>query len=160
MSASAAFQDQIPDNRCFGCGPENDRGLQLKSYWEDDVAVSTFVPSPHHMAGPPHILNGGIIATIIDCHSICTAIAHAYRMENRPLGSAPLIWCATASLKVTYLRPAPIDAPVTLRARIVSASARKAVVSCSVTSGNEPCAESEVVAVRVSESWRDPGSQS
>lgn len=159
MSARAAFQDRIPDNRCFGCGPDNAQGLQLKSYWEGDIAVSTFVPSPHHMAGPPHILNGGIIATIIDCHSICTAIAHAYRMENRPLGSAPPIWCATVSLKVGYLRPAPIDVPVTLRARIVSASARKVVVSCTASSGGETCAEGEVVAVRVSESWRDPGSQ-
>lgn len=33
MQQGKAFQDQIPNNHCFGCGPENASGLQIKSHW-------------------------------------------------------------------------------------------------------------------------------
>ena len=38
-----AFQDMLPGNTCFGCGPANERGLRIKSYWDNDdsdVAVA------------------------------------------------------------------------------------------------------------------------
>ena len=103
------FQDTMPYNHCWGCGPTNSQGLQLKSYWEGEEAVSAFQPQPYHMAGPAHFLNGGIIATIIDCHRINTAMAHAYYEQGREIGSSPIIWFATASLvecKV-YLKQSP-----------------------------------------------------
>jgi len=28
-----AFQDLICDNHCYGCGPQYDRGLKIKSRW-------------------------------------------------------------------------------------------------------------------------------
>lgn len=63
MIDTAAFQDLIPDNNCFGCGPKNEQGLRIKSRWTgEEVAECRFVPAPHHSAGPPHALNGGIIA--------------------------------------------------------------------------------------------------
>ena len=34
-----AFQDLIPDNHCFGCGPKNENGLRIKSYWKGDEAI-------------------------------------------------------------------------------------------------------------------------
>lgn len=55
---------------------------------------------------------------MIDCHCGCTAIAYGYEAEGRPLGSDPLIWYATASLKVDYLRPAMIQRALVLRARV------------------------------------------
>ncbi len=149
-----AFQDQIPDNLCYGCGPFNQSGLRIKSYWEGEEAVCTFMPAPHHSAGPRQYLNGGIIATLVDCHCVCTAIAHAYREEDRAIGSEPRIWCVTANLNVTYLRPTPIDIPLTLRAVIADSGPRKARVRCSVQSGGNDCARGEVIAVRVPESWR------
>jgi acyl-coenzyme A thioesterase PaaI-like protein len=154
--ASIAFQDQIPDNGCYGCGPANHDGLRIKSYWEGEESVCIHRPEPHHSAGPPQFLNGGIIATLIDCHSVCTAIANAYRLENRPIGSAPHIWCVTANLNVTYLRPTPLDAPVTLRARVAEAGPKKTLIQCRLYSDSEECAHGEVVAVRVPDSWRQP----
>ena len=109
------------------------------------------------MAGPPQYLNGGIIATLIDCHSICTAIAHLYKTEGRTIGSEPNIWCATGKLEVRYLCPTPIDRPVNLRARIVDTSPRKVVLQCTLSSGGQPTAEAEVVAVRVSDAWCQAG---
>lgn len=149
-----AFQDQIPDNFCYGCGPGNPQGLHLKSFWEGEQSVATFSPQPFHAAGPRHVLNGGIIATILDCHCICTAIAEAYRREGRVIGSEPLIWYATASLQIDYLRPAPISQPVTMQARIVDAGPKKTRLSCVLLAGTQECARAEVLAVRVSEVWR------
>src|SRR5947209_4786858 len=132
-----AFQDLVPHNDCWGCGPNNPHGLQIKSYWDGEDGVCTWQPSPWHRAGPPHVLNGGIIAVIFDCHSICTAIASHYRAEDRPLDSDPPIWCVTASLDITYRRPTPIDTPVSLRARIVEGPSRKTVVECVLESEGE-----------------------
>ena len=47
-----------------------------------EEAVCTWQPQPNHTSGPPHILNGGIIAVLMDCHCICTAVAAAYRAEG------------------------------------------------------------------------------
>jgi acyl-coenzyme A thioesterase PaaI-like protein len=151
-----AFQDQIPDNYCYGCGPNNEQGLRIKSFWDGDESLSTFVPDAFHTAGPKHILNGGIIATIIDCHCLCTAIADAYRKENRLIGTAPQIWCVTASLKIDYLHPVPLDRPVTLRARVVEAGQKKTKVFCSAFSEGQECVQAEVLAVRVQPVWRSP----
>ena len=95
------FQDYWDKNQCWGCG-KNEHGLQIKSYWDENESVCIWKPHKHHKAGPSHILNGGIIGTLIDCHSICTAIANEYKLEERELDSKPLIWCVTASLKVDY----------------------------------------------------------
>lgn len=150
-----AFQDAIAEKHCWGCGVLNDRGLQIRSHWEGDEAVCTWQPCDYHAAGPRHILNGGIIATVIDCHCICTAIAAAYRAEGRAMNTEPAIWCATASLHVTYLRPAPIDEPLVLRARIKEMTKKKALVSCSLFVQGQECARGEVVAVRVPPAWRE-----
>lgn len=149
-----AIQDFIPENRCWGCGPLNPRGLHVKSFVEGDETVCRFQPSPDHMAGPTHVLNGGIIATVIDCHSVLTAIAAAYRNAGREIGSEPLIWCVTASLKVDYLAPTPIAEPVELRARVTESKGRKHLVRCTLRSGATECARAEVVAVEVAASWR------
>jgi acyl-coenzyme A thioesterase PaaI-like protein len=148
-----SFQDLMTRNLCFGCGAGNTAGLQLRSYWDGQDAVCTFVPGSHHMAGPDHILNGGILSTIIDCHSVCTAVAHAHRLEERPIGSEPFIWYVTGSLKVDFLRPTPISQPVQLRAQIIEARERKTRVACLAASGGKECAVGDVLAVRVKESW-------
>jgi acyl-coenzyme A thioesterase PaaI-like protein len=148
-----AFQEDMVPDYCFGCGVGNERGLGFKSYWDGDEAVGTFEPRAHLAAGPRHVLNGGIISTIIDCHGVCTAIADAYRREGRAIGSEPLIWYATASLKVDYLHPTPISQPVSLRARITKRGKRKTVVSVTAVSGGQICARSEVIAVRVRPEW-------
>jgi acyl-coenzyme A thioesterase PaaI-like protein len=154
-----AFQDRIPDNFCYGCGPDNPKGLHLKSFWEGEESVALFTPRLFHAAGPRHVLNGGVIATIIDCHCICTAIADAYRRAGRDIGSEPLIWYATASLRVDYLRPTPLAGEVNLRARIVDTDDKKTRLVCSLSAENRECARGEVLAVRVSAGWRQEPEQ-
>jgi acyl-coenzyme A thioesterase PaaI-like protein len=149
-----AFQDYWDMNRCWGCGSGNEHGLHLKSFWDGDESLSVFLPSRDHKAGPDDYLNGGIIATIIDCHSICTAIADAYRGEKRELNSEPFIWYVTASMKLDYHKPTPIARSVTLRAGVEKREGKKTLVSCGLYSDDVECARGEVLAVRVSpEKW-------
>lgn len=149
-----AFQDQMPDNFCFGCGADNPDGLQIKSFWDGDEALCRFQPQAHHAAGPRHLLNGGIIATIIDCHSVCTAMADAYRREGREVGTPPGLWYATVSLTVRYQRPTPLGEPVELRARILAVRDRRTRLECRLIAAGKICVESEVEAIRVPDSWR------
>jgi len=151
----AAFQDAIPGNHCFGCGPQNSSGLGIKSYWQEpEVASCRYQPLPQHSAGPEDVLNGGIIATLIDCHSICTAIASLYKQQDRAIGSDPHIWCVTGSLEIRYIAPAFLSDPVDLTARIVDTSGRKTIVNCSLNSGETLCATALIVAIQVPPEWR------
>jgi acyl-coenzyme A thioesterase PaaI-like protein len=148
-----AFQDEIPDNHCWGCGSRNPHGLQIKSYWSGEDAVCTWHPENYHAAGPEDVLNGGVIATIIDCHCICTAVAAAYREEDRAPSTQPPIWYVTGALNVSYLRPTPIQGPVVLRANIQEMKPKKTVLACSLYSNEEECVRAQVVAVRVPAEW-------
>ena len=149
-----AFQDLIPNNHCYGCGPQNPKGLQIKSYWRGGIAVCRFEPRAEHSAGPLQFLNGGITATLIDCHSVCTAIAYAYELEERAIGIPPEIWCVTASLQVDYLKPIPLARPVDLEAKITATEDKKLYVACEVLSGKTLCARGQVLAVKVAASWK------
>jgi acyl-coenzyme A thioesterase PaaI-like protein len=146
-----AIQDQWPEQVrfCWGCGGKNEHGLRIKSYWDGDETVCTWHPKEHHIAFPG-FLNGGIIATIIDCHSINTACAAAYRAAGREIGTEPHLAYATGSLFIEYLRPTPLNKPVILRARIKEMSERKTVVDCSLFCEGLECARGETVAVRLS----------
>jgi acyl-coenzyme A thioesterase PaaI-like protein len=148
--SESAFQDQGSVIGCFGCGADNEHGLQIKSYWEGDEAVCTWRAQPHHRGGSTRNINGGIIACLLDCHSLNLAIAHAHKSEARPIGSAPRIAYVTASIHVSYQLPAPLDETVSLRARITKVEGRKTSVHCTLSSGGAIRAVSEVLAVRVS----------
>lgn len=156
MAVSARpFQDDLHQNYCWGCGIANPHGLHIKSTWDGEDAVCVWQPAPEHMAGPRQVLNGGIIATVIDCHSICTAVADAYRAEGRQVGSEPFIWLVTASLAVSYRKPAPLDRRLRVTGRITERTGRKTIVTATVFAGEEECATGEVVAVRVAPEWFD-----
>ncbi len=144
-----AFQDQGSVSFCYGCGADNSKGLQIKSTWEGDDAVATWRARPHHCGGSKEIVNGGIIASLIDCHSLNLAIAHAYRSEQRAIGSSPRVGYVTADLHVSYLKPTPISEPLQLRARITKIEGRKAWVSCTLSAGGQICATGEVLGIRV-----------
>jgi len=149
-----AIQDQIPGNHCYGCGPENPLGMQIKSHWDGDESVCVYQPRPEQSAGPEQFLYGGTIASLIDCHCIGTAIANCYRREGREIGEGEEIWYVTGRLSVDYLAPTPIDHPVTLRATVEEVTDRKTVLKCRFYSGDTQTAAGEVVAVRVPNAWR------
>ncbi len=145
-----AFQDYYAEtmSHCYGCGRLNDQGLHVRSFWDGDETVCTFQPRPHHTALPGFVY-GGLIASVIDCHSTGSASAAAFRAEGRSMDSDPPIRFVTASLQVDYLRPTPIAGPLSLRSRFKEVGARKVVVLTDLLAAGEVCARGEVVAVRL-----------
>jgi len=147
-----AFQDYYPDHlsHCYGCGRLNKHGLQIKSYWDGEEAVCIFHPKPYHTAIPGYVY-GGLIASIIDCHSTGTAAAAAYRAEGRTMDTDPPLRFFTGSLHVDYLRPTPLDGPLELRARVKEVKGRKVVVAVTLSAQGKVRARGEVVAIQMPE---------
>jgi acyl-coenzyme A thioesterase PaaI-like protein len=146
------FQDYYPDEvaHCYGCGRLNEQGLQIKSYWEGDEAVCTFHPRPYHTAVPGYVY-GGLIASLIDCHSTGTAAAAVYRAEGRAMDTEPPLRFVTGSLHVDYLKPTPIEGPLELRSEVKEIKGRRVVVTTKLLVHGEVCARGEVVAVQIPE---------
>ena len=124
--------------------------MQIKSYWEENEVVCTWKPEEYHLAGNG-VLNGGIIATLIDCHSLNTAIAFLSRTESTEATKTGAF--ATGTLTVKYLHPAPIDNPVVLRARVTDMKEKKIIITSSLYSSEIECARGEVIAIRVPEAY-------
>jgi acyl-coenzyme A thioesterase PaaI-like protein len=150
-SKEVFFQDFMPENVCFGCGKEHPDGLRIKSFWEGDTSVCLWQAQTKY-AGWSGLLNGGVIATLIDCHCMCTAMAAAYRDEGRLLDSLPEYRYATGSLNLSYKRPTPIQDLVRLEAKVIETKGRKTVLSCVLFSREQIAVAAEVVAIRVFDS--------
>jgi acyl-coenzyme A thioesterase PaaI-like protein len=147
MTTSTPIQDQYDPafQVCYGCGAQNPHGLQIKSRCEGGEVVAEFMPGPEHL-GVPGVVYGGLLASLIDCHGIATGAEHFQRLEQ--LDHPPR--CVTASLHVEYRKPTPMNGqPLQLRARVVEASARKAVVEVSLGVGGETTVEARVIAVKL-----------
>ncbi len=155
-----AFQDTYSDwsSRCYGCGRLNQQGLQIKSYWNDDgrKTVCHFRPRPHHTAAPGFVY-GGLIASLIDCHSTGSAAAAAYRAAGRKMGTEPELRFVTASLQVDFIRPTPLDAELEIRGQIEEIKGRKVVVTSTLSARGEVCARGRVVAVQVPDTMKQTG---
>jgi acyl-coenzyme A thioesterase PaaI-like protein len=149
-----AFQDHYPDNvaHCYGCGRLNKNGHQIKTEWDGDETVTRYTPQPYEMS-VPGFAYGGLIASLIDCHSTGTAAAAMYRQEGRDLNTLPAFRFVTGSLHVDYLKPTPIDGPIEIRGRVKEIKGRKVIVETSVLAGGVTTARGEVVAVQMPESF-------
>lgn len=154
MAELKAFQDYYPEEvaHCYGCGRLNEDGLQIKSYWEGEEAVTRYRPRPYHTAIPGYTY-GGLIASLIDCHSTGTAAAAAYRAAGREMDTEPAFRFLTASLKVDYLKPTPLQAELEVRARVQEIKGRKVVVTSSLYANGVECAKGEAVCVQVPEQY-------
>lgn len=132
----SAFQDYYPADtaHCYGCGRLNAAGLQIKSYWETlgEISICRFTPRPEHTAIPGYVY-GGLLASLIDCHSTGTAAAAVYHAQQRPLDSQPPLRFVTASLNVDFLRPTPLGPVLEVRGRALEIKERKVVVESWIT---------------------------
>ena len=127
------LQEQYaPGMKCFGCGPANERGLRIRSFARGDEVVCEWRPEAHHEAFPG-MLNGGIIGALLDCHSNWAAAHHL--MNRRGADSPPCT--VTANYAIKLLRPTPMDAPVTLVARVVESADDRATVEATLSAGGK-----------------------
>jgi acyl-coenzyme A thioesterase PaaI-like protein len=125
-----SLQDQYaPSNRCFGCGPANEKGLRIKSFVQGDEVVCTWQPEKHHEAFEG-MLNGGICGALLDCHSNWTAAWHLMKMS----GAETPPCTVTADFHVKLKRPTPTATPVELRAKVTESTDDRAVIEATLSS--------------------------
>ncbi len=145
-----AIQDHYPESLayCYGCGRLNTHGHHIRTLWDGDETIAVFTPEPWHIAVPGFVY-GGILASLVDCHSTGTAAAAAYRAACREPGTLPAFRFVTASLQVDYLKPTPLGVPLTIRARIQELNGRKVIVTSTVFARNVATVRGHVVAVQI-----------
>jgi uncharacterized protein (TIGR00369 family) len=97
---------------CFGCGPDNPTGLQLRfEPGADGKSYRCEFKLAKQFGGPPGHAHGGIIATILD---------EAMGKANKLRGHVAL----TSRMEVDYLRPVPLGERLTVEGRIGSVRGR------------------------------------
>jgi acyl-coenzyme A thioesterase PaaI-like protein len=149
-----AFQDYYPENvaHCYGCGALNAHGHQIKTHWDGEESVTHFSPEPYHTSVPGYAY-GGLIASLIDCHSTGTAAAAMYRQENRGMDTLPPFRFVTGSPHVDYLKPTPLSGQLEIRGIVKEIKGRKVVVQTTVLVDGVVTARGEVLAVQMPDSF-------
>jgi uncharacterized protein (TIGR00369 family) len=99
-------------NRCFGCGPANPIGLHLDFFLAEDQLVVCMPEIATTFEGPPGLLHGGIIATLLD-----EAMSKAVRVRG--------LTAMTRQMDVEYLRPVPSATPIRIEGKLVRSEGRK-----------------------------------
>jgi acyl-coenzyme A thioesterase PaaI-like protein len=127
--AERCIQERLyPQSTCFGCGQANVDGLQLKSYVAEEGVVATFEPLGVHSNGMGS-LNGGIIATILDCHSGAAVLLDSAGEDDELTD----FW-VTAGLELRYRLPTFLEHPCELHASITERTDSYLIVSATLKS--------------------------
>ena len=149
-----AFQDYYPDDlsHCYGCGRQNEHGYRIKTFWDGEESVTRFSPEPFHCAIPGFVY-GGLLASLIDCHSTGSAAAAMYRANGREMDSLPGFRFVTGSLQVSYLKPTPLRRELEIRGQVREIKGRKVVVASTVFVEGVATARGEVVAVQMPDNF-------
>jgi acyl-coenzyme A thioesterase PaaI-like protein len=135
MSEQSLQETYAPHNSCFGCGPANEKGLRIRSFARGAEVVAEWTPAPFHEAFPG-VLNGGIIGTLLDCHSNWAAAYHLMRQS----GADHPPCTVTADYQIKLLRPTPTDGPIQLAARVVESTESRALVEAELMALGKVCA--------------------
>ena len=91
---------------CFGCGPEHDIGLRVRTFEAEGEVLAPIV-IPRRFEGPPGAAHGGIVAAYLDEILAGAAVSHTGRLY------------VTGELSVRYVRGTPIERPLLGRGRAV-----------------------------------------
>ncbi len=132
---------------CYGCGHANPHEMGIRTHWNGSEGVCRFSPPPEQV-GYPGIVYGGLLACVVDCHCIGTAVAEAYETEGRTPGAGPAIAFVTANLNLDYILPTPMGPDLELTARVTDKNGRKSVVECEVRADGHTTVRGRVIAIR------------
>ena len=148
-----AFQDYYPDDysHCYGCGRLNEHGHQIKSYWDGNESICRFLPKKYHTGGKKDILYGGLVASLMDCHGAGTAAAAKVKELGIEIKKGEMPKFVTASLKVDYLAPTPVNTELELRGKIIDISGRKVIVEVTLLSEQKVRAIGKLLFIQLKE---------
>lgn len=92
-------------NYCFACGKDNNQGMHLQFTIDEQAreAVCHFTLGRRY-TGPPGHAHGGIIATILD-----EAMGKMNKLRK--------VVALTREMRVEYIKPVPLDKPLTVTSR-------------------------------------------
>lgn len=149
MTESIAVQESYPEDasHCYGCGRLNADGIQIRTRLDGDRTLTVFDPWPSHTAFEGTVY-GGLIASVIDCHSTGSAAIFAMVDEGDDVGSKPSPRFVTARLEVDFLAPTPLEQ---MRAvgKLVEITDRKAIVETELLVDGKVTAKGSAVLVRL-----------
>ena len=124
---------ESPNYQCFGCSPNNEKGLQLEFVETEDELISRWQPK-NYMQGYDHVLHGGIQSTLMDEIASWTVYIKA-----KTAG-------VTARMNVSYHKPVYTNKGViTIHSKLVSIQKRFADIHTWIedAEGNK-CSEAEI----------------
>jgi acyl-coenzyme A thioesterase PaaI-like protein len=135
--SSLSIQESLyPELTCFGCGHANPDGFHLRSYRDGDRTVAEFTPRPEHDNGFG-FLNGGIISTVLDCHTAAVVMWESDQRGWAAADGAPVPFI-TAGIEVRFVRPTPLGPPVQLAATPQTISETEIVVIAELAAEGKP----------------------
>jgi acyl-coenzyme A thioesterase PaaI-like protein len=149
MTGVIAIQDTYPEDasHCYGCGRLNDDGIQIKTRLDGVDTLTVFDPWPSHTAFEGTVY-GGLIASVIDCHSTGSAAIFAMVEAGALVGSLPSPRYVTAHLEVNFLAPTPLE-QMRVIGRLIEITDRKAVVESDLLVEGKITAKGSAVLVRL-----------
>ena len=98
---------QFITEMCFGCGKDNEGGLQGEFYNLEEGKIAAFFRPGDTFQGYPQRLHGGITASILD-----EALGRAI------LPLEPDTWAVTAELSIRYKKPVPVNTALKIVAEV------------------------------------------
>jgi len=146
MSNLSVQEEYAPKSICFGCGPLNKDGLQIKSYRTEDGLEMEFECDEKHQAFPG-VINGGILGSLIDCHGNWTA---AVAIMDKNGWDKPQC-TVTAQYEVKLKRPTPFGTKLHLKSRVLGLQEDRAEVIIELKAGGKTCATGRGLFVAVKE---------
>ena len=134
---------------CYGCGRLHKKGHHFRTGWLDDTnqTVTYYRPNEEQI-GIPGFIYGGLIASLIDCHSMGSAALVLHRKNGHEIGDGtepPRF--VTGSLHVDYLKPTPEGALLKAIGTVEEIHPKKWKVYTEMFANDTLCAKGEVVAV-------------
>lgn len=127
----------FPDNNCFACHPNNEHGLQLRFFADDEKdEVFTKVKPKEYFAGFPGILHGGVQCALVD------EIAYWAMFDKlKKIG-------LTTKIEINYNRKVDSSMELEVRGRVTSVEGRTVVVNAEIIDENRKvCTKSTVTYV-------------
>ncbi len=120
---------------CFGCGKENEFGLQLEFSLTKGKAMAEFTLKPRFQ-GWNDIAHGGIVATILD-----EAMAWAIKSFT--------IKAVTAEMNVKYKKPTPIGKPLKVIGNVLKSKGRAIFTKAKIMDEDEILATATATYIKI-----------